>query len=75
MQQTLDVINKPMHYHSGKIDPIKYSELAFGKEECKGFYRVNVIKYVSRYDKKNGSEDLLKAKYYIDKLIELESKK
>lgn len=30
----------------------------------------NVIKYVCRHDKKNGKEDLEKAKHYIDLMIE-----
>lgn len=72
MQQ--DTINKPDHYHRGLIDPIGYAKLAFPPNENKGFYRINVIKYVSRYDKKNGIEDLEKAKYYIDMLIGLEKK-
>lgn len=68
----VDNINKPNHYHRSKIDVIKYSELQFDKLELKGFYRINVLKYVTRYDLKNGIEDLEKAKFYIDKLIELE---
>lgn len=69
-----DNINHPEHYHKGGIDPIGYGEQQFSQEEMKGFHRMNVIKYVSRYDKKNGVEDLLKARFYIDKLIELEKK-
>lgn len=37
-----------------------------------GYLAGNVIKYVSRYKDKNGVEDLLKAKHYIEKLIEEE---
>lgn len=70
-----DVVSSPQHYHKGGIDPIGYGERQFSDEEMKGFHRMNVIKYVSRYDKKNGVEDLFKAKFYIDKLIELERKK
>ena len=32
-----------------------------------------IIKYVSRWKEKNGVEDLLKAKHYLEKLIELQS--
>lgn len=67
-----DIINKPTHYHSGNIDVIKFSEENFSKEEQKGFHRINAIKYITRYDRKNGVEDLNKAKFYIDKLIEME---
>jgi hypothetical protein len=34
----------------------------------------NVIKYVSRWRKKNGIADLEKAKHYIELLIELETR-
>ena len=37
-----------------------------------GFHVGNVIKYVCRYREKNGKEDLLKARHYIDLLIEEE---
>jgi len=37
-----------------------------------GYLAGNVIKYVVRYKKKNGVEDLRKARHYIDKLIEVE---
>jgi len=67
-----DNVNKPNHYHSGNIDVIKFSEENFSKEEQKGFHRINAIKYITRYDRKNGVEDLNKAKFYIDKLIEME---
>lgn len=33
-----------------------------------------IIKYICRWRKKNGVQDLLKAKHYIDMLIELENK-
>ena len=70
-----DIINKPSHYHSNGTDVIGFAEAQFSKEEQKGFHRINAIKYLTRYDRKNGIEDLNKAKFYIDKLIELETPK
>lgn len=35
-----------------------------------GFAEGNVIKYVSRWKKKGGIDDLLKAQHYLDMLIE-----
>lgn len=67
-----DNINKPTHYHKNGIDVIGFAEAQFSKEEQKGFHRINAIKYITRYDRKNGVEDLNKAKFYIDKLIEME---
>jgi hypothetical protein len=37
-----------------------------------GFLAGNVIKYLARYQNKNGVEDLKKARHYLDKLIEVE---
>ena len=54
---------KPKHYQS-KIEPIDFI-LANNLNFIEG----NIIKYVIRYKKKNGLEDLLKAKDYLEKLI------
>jgi len=58
-------MEKPNHYKS-KIDPREYittNNLDFNEG--------NIIKYVTRWRKKNGLEDLLKAKDYLEFLIEL----
>lgn len=68
----IDNINKPPHYHANGTDVIGFAEAQFSEEEQKGFHRINAIKYITRYDRKNGVEDLNKAKFYIDKLIEME---
>lgn len=39
------------------------------------FFAGNVVKYILRYQYKNGLEDLQKAEHYIKKLIELEKAK
>jgi hypothetical protein len=39
-----------------------------------GYLEGNIIKYVSRHKTKGGIEDLKKAKHYLEKLIEVESK-
>ena len=36
------------------------------------YFEGNITKYVARWRKKNGRQDLEKAKHYIDLLIELE---
>lgn len=60
--------------HYGQNDPIQFAKDNFTNEELKGFYRVNIIKYIARYDKKNGLEDLKKADHYLRMLMELEEK-
>lgn len=66
---------KPDYYHQGNIDVIKFGEENFSEEELKGFYRMNVLKYVTRFDKKNGLQDLEKAKFYLDKLVDMSEAK
>ena len=70
----MDNINKPSHYHTGQVDVIGFAEMQFTPEEVKGFHRINAIKYLTRYDKKGTPvDDLLKAAFYVNKLIEMES--
>ena len=39
-----------------------------------GYFDGNAVKYLSRWRHKGGVEDLRKARHYIDKLIEMETK-
>jgi hypothetical protein len=55
------------HYKDKVIQSIEYI-LANNLDFCEG----NVIKYVSRWRQKNGLDDLLKAKHYLEFLIERE---
>ena len=41
------------------------------KEAFKGFLKGNCIKYIYRYENKNGAEDLRKAEWYLLRLIAL----
>ena len=52
------------HYNRMKIQPTEFI-MANGLGFCEG----NIIKYVCRYQFKNGKEDLLKARHYIDILL------
>ena len=47
-------------------------EATFPKEQVVGFYKLNAIKYLTRYQQKNGIEDLKKAMVYIKRLIQFE---
>jgi len=67
-----DIINKPNHYHKGGIDVLGFVEGKLSAERKAGFYQINILKYVTRYAEKNGVEDLKKARFYLEKLIELE---
>ncbi len=59
----------PAHYQTdGGPQPIDLIE-ALG--DGPAFCRANAIKYLARYDRKNGIEDLKKARWYTDRLIDL----
>lgn len=64
-----DVVNHPKHYTQGKIEVID-----FILDQKMGFLQGSVTKYICRYKYKNGVEDLKKARWFLDKLIEQEEK-
>ena len=69
-----DNIISPNHYASDKGFEVFDVQEAF-IHELKGMsasYWCNIVKYILRFQKKNGVEDLKKAKYYLEKLIEEE---
>jgi hypothetical protein len=53
------------HYKKYKIQPIE-----FILKNNIGFCEANIIKYILRFKEKGGAEDLLKAKHYIELLID-----
>ena len=64
-----DNVNSPQHYQ-GKVECIDCIESATaGLNGIEAFCTGNAIKYLYRWKRKNGIEDLKKAKYYIDKII------
>lgn len=64
-----DNIN-PSHYKKGGIECIEAIKAAtVGKSGIEAVCAANVIKYVWRYEDKNGIEDLRKARWYLDRLI------
>ncbi len=66
-----DTINQPSHYTYGGIECIQAIEAATA--ELSGIEAVctgNVIKYMWRWKRKNGIEDLKKANRYIQMLID-----
>ena len=67
-----DPVNAPSHY-TGKIECIDYLRDKLTKEEFTGFCMGNVLKYSSRWRKKDGLQDLKKAKVYLEWAIENEA--
>ena len=71
-----DNVCHPKHYTQGGIECIDAIKAAtVGKVGIEAFCVGNAIKYLFRYEEKNGIEDVEKAKWYIDRLIkELKSR-
>lgn len=64
------------HYVTKTVQPWTAMESWMSEEEFEGFLRGNVIKYIARYKDKDGIKDILKAKHYLEKLLEcLETRK
>lgn len=61
----MDVINKPPHYQ-GEIECIAAIKASMTKEQFIGYLKGNIQKYIWRFDKKNGLEDLQKANIYLN---------
>ena len=57
------------HYKDMPIQPVEFIHA-----NALGYFEGNVVKYISRWRKKGGMEDLRKAKHYVELLIELETK-
>ena len=66
-----DSVNHPAHYTQGGVECIDAMISAFGKETVANFCLCNAFKYVWRTKKKNGIEDIDKAKWYLNKYEEL----
>lgn len=65
----VDNIN-PQHYKNGKVECIDALESAtVNKTGLEAVCTANIIKYLWRYEAKNGLEDVKKAKWYLEKLI------
>ena len=67
-----DNVNHPAHYGQGKIECIDYIQDFLTHEEFVGYLRGNVAKYLHRWRYKNGLEDLRKAQWYLNKMIDVE---
>ena len=65
-----DNVNKPPHYNQSGIECIDAIQAATG-DGFEYYLQGNIIKYLWRYRYKNGIEDLKKAQWYLNKLIEV----
>jgi hypothetical protein len=67
----VDMVNHPPHYTRGGVECIDaLASATAGLEWLDAVCTANAIKYLWRWKQKNGVEDLRKAQWYINKLIE-----
>ena len=66
-----DAVNHPDHYTSGSVECIDAIKAATtGLSGFQSYLSGTILKYIWRWHHKNGLEDLLKARRYLDWLIE-----
>ena len=65
-----DMVNSPIHYNKAGIETIDALEaMLVGGFDY--YLQGNIVKYLWRFRYKNGVEDLKKAQWYLNKLIEV----
>lgn len=64
-----DPVTRPSYYTKGKIEVID-----FIIDQGLRFFEATILQYICRWRHKNGLEDLKKARWYLDKLIEVVEK-
>jgi len=70
MKEKEDMVNSPMHYNKAGIETIDALE-AMLVDGFDYYLQGNIVKYLWRFRYKNGVEDLKKAQWYLNKLIEV----
>lgn len=78
--EQFDIINKPKHYML--VDGVEVRDVCKAlaermQDKYSAFFisdYIQFLQYVLRFDQKNGIEDLKKAKWYLEKLIESKEK-
>ena len=65
-----DRVQQPNHYTFGSVECIEALRACMSTEAFCGFCKGNVLKYLWRYEHKNGIEDLKKARQYLNWMIQ-----
>ena len=63
----------PEHYAACGIQPDEYCRANMSVDGLRGAYKYNILKYLERYPRKGGVDDLRKMLVYVNWLIELET--
>lgn len=67
----LDMVNHPSHYETGKFECIEVMMEVLGEEAVIDFCIANAFKYLYRAKRKNGFEDIQKARWYLNKWADI----
>ena len=68
-KKKVDMVNSPAHYNEANIETIDIIQSVTG-DGFETYLQGNILKYICRYKYKNGVEDLEKARWYLNRLIE-----
>lgn len=74
-QDMTDNVNHPAHYGQGNIECIEYIQDFLTHDEFVGYLRGNIAKYLHRWRYKNGLEDLHKAQWYLNRLVQVQEER
>jgi len=66
----MDNVNHPSHYNESGIECIEAIRATLGPKGFQAYCKGNVMKYLWRYEYKNGIEDLHKAQVYLNWMVE-----
>ena len=69
-----DMVQHPNHYTAYDMETIEAIKGQSTPEQFRGYLKGNIMKYLSRYQFKNGIEDLRKAQWYLKALREYEER-
>ncbi len=62
-------VDHPPHYTQNSMETIDVIENSMPRVHFCGYLRGNILKYMLRYEYKGGTEDLKKARWYLNRLI------
>lgn len=68
-----DPVEHPDHYCKGGVECIDAIRASMSRDAFAGYCKGNVLKYLWRYDRKGGRQDLQKAQVYLGWLLEAEA--
>ena len=64
-----DMVNHPKHYNKHGVECIDAIRATLTEDEFRGYCKGNVLKYTWRERYKNGLEDLQKAQWYLERVV------